>query len=66
MSSKSNNNNRKSPTIPIQGFMCAWCGGPKSILESNIQRGEYHGEIKEVCSKECKSSYDEIQMGSNT
>ena len=63
MSSKSNNNNRKSPTVPIQGFMCAWCGGPKSILESNIQRGEYHGEIKEFCSKECKSSW-EIQMGS--
>ena len=62
MSSKSNNN-RKSPTVPIQGFMCAWCGGPKSILESNIQRGEYHGEIKEFCSKECKSSW-EIQMGS--
>ena len=27
-------------------------GGPKSILESNIQRGEYHGEIKEFCSKD--------------
>ena len=64
MSSKSNNNNnRKSPTVPIQGFMCAWCGGPKSILESNIQRGEYQGEIKEFCSKECKSSW-ELQMGS--
>ena len=40
MSSKSNNN-RKSPTIPIQGFMCAMVWWTKSILESNIQRGEY-------------------------
>ena len=56
MSSKSNN--RKSPTIPIQGFMCAWCDGPKSILESKIETGNYHGIIKQFCSKECKASWE--------
>ena len=55
-------NNRKSPTIPIQGFVCDWCGGPKSILESKIERGEYLGKIKEFCTKECKSSW-ELNMG---
>lgn len=56
MASKSNN--RKSPTIPIQGFVCDWCGGPKSILESKIEKGEYRGKKKKFCSKECKSSWE--------
>ena len=61
MASKSNN--RKSPTIPIQGFVCDWCGGPKSILESKIEKREYLGKIKKFCSKECKASW-ELKMAS--
>jgi hypothetical protein len=56
MSSKSNN--RQSPTIPIQRFVCDWCKKSKSILENQIEKKEYNGTIKEFCSKACMSSYD--------